>query len=73
VPLRIYSLASLIDWLDCLPEDLVDDFRVVEKSGIMSGPGIVREKGKLRENVFLHVISFLKYCSWHNICKFFTR
>jgi len=34
--------------------------------------GMVREvglKGEARENVFLHVVTYCEYCSWHKICK----
>jgi len=26
-------------------------------------------QGKVRENVFLHVVSYSEYCSWYKICK----
>jgi len=30
---------------------------------------VVREKGKVRGNVFLHEASYCEYCSCHKICK----
>jgi len=41
-----------------------------ESLRVVTGQGkVTRNKGKFKENVFSHVVSYHEYCSWHKICK----